>query len=253
MNLIGHYTCAAMPAPEVRVGAVLPDLVALYRRKVRPLVLARTWGEREAEWPAGMGPLLAGVAFHQTVDVHFHRAPVFRTSAEAIQSALLGASRTPGLKRFLPAHVLTELFLDHLLLQRDPDLAEAFYRDLADAAALMETFVARHPLADRTAFRAFLDHIVNGRFVDAYASPGGLLRRMERILLHMGQRALEPAEQEAVVAYWQGAAEETLARLDRFVQAMRLLVPQPAQVSAAARQAPADRPWDAPPARLQPA
>lgn len=229
MNLIGHYACAAMPSPEARAGSVLPDLVALYRRKVRPLALVRAWSEEGAapERPRVMEALLAGVAFHYTVDAHFHRAPVFRESADAIQAALLGASRAPGLKRFLPAHVLTELFLDHLLLRRDPGLAEGFYGDLADTAGLLETFVARHPLAEAASYRAFLERIVSGRFVDAYTSRAGLFERMNRILPHLGQRTLGPAEQDAVAAHWRRTAEETEVRLERFVHDMQHLAPRP--------------------------
>lgn len=228
MNVIGHYTCAAVPSAEVRAGSVLPDLVSLYERKVRPLALLRTWDERGgASAPPGMADLMAGVAFHHAVDARFHAAPVFRESADSIQAALLGASRTPGLKRFLPAHVLTELFLDHLLLRRDPGLASAFYRDLAGAAGVMEAFVAPHPLVEVAGFRAFLGRIVSGRFVDAYASPAGLFQRMNRILLRFGQRELEPAEEDAVAAYWREAADETEARLERFLQAMQAVAPRP--------------------------
>jgi hypothetical protein len=245
MNLIGHYTCAAVPSPEVRVGAVLPDLAALYHRKVRPLALARDWQAQSAR-PPGMEALLAGVDFHHAVDVRFHRAPLFLRTADGIQQALLGASRTPGLKRFLPAHVLCELYLDHLLLERDPGLADAFYRDVAGAQALMGAFVERHPLADRAGFRAFLERIVDDRFVDAYRSHEGILRRMQRILARFGQRPLEPAEQAAVAGFFTREAQETEQALASFLPEMHRLAPQDALAACAVdwRQA-AARNWAA--------
>jgi len=243
MNLIGHYTCAAVPSPEVRAGAVLPDLAALYRRKVRPLALVRAWSDRAAQVP-GMEALLAGVDFHHRVDARFHRAPVFRRSADAIQAVLLEASRRPGLKRFLPAHVLCELFLDHLLLRRDPGLADAFYRDVEGAVPLLSRFVAAHPEAERGAFETFLARIVEGRFADAYLSNAGIFERMNRILVRFGQRPLEPVEQEAVAAWFERAADETEAELERFLQDMHYLAPQEVlDASAADWRAVAARHW----------
>jgi hypothetical protein len=243
MNLIGHYTCAAVPSPEVRAGAVLPDLVALHERRVRPLALARAWEARGEPAPA-MAALLAGVAFHQAVDVRFHRAPLFRETAGAIQAALLGASRAPGLKRFLPAHVLCELYLDHLLLRRDPGLAAAFYRDVEGAQGLLADFVAPHPRARPGAFAAFLEHILAVRFVDAYRSHEGIFARMNRILLRFGQRPLEPAEQAAVAAFFTGAEAPTEAALEGFLTDMHQLAPQDVLApSAADWRAGAARQW----------
>lgn len=244
MNLIGHYTCAAVPSAAVRVGSVLPDLVALYRRKVRPLALARQW--REAAGGArddAFAGLLAGVDFHHAVDVRFHRAPLFESTAGALQEALLDASRTPGLKRFLPAHVLSELYLDHLLLRRDPGLADAFYRDVDGARALLTKFVARHPQADGPSFGAFLERIVDGRFVDAYRSHEGILERMNRILVRFGQRPLEEVEQEAVAAWFASAVGETEQALQAFLHAMHGLAPAAAAGADAPhwRAAAADR------------
>jgi len=226
MNLIGHYTCAAVPSPEVRAGAVLPDLVALYHRRVRPLALAKDWQAR-ADGPAGMADLLAGVAFHHEVDVHFHRAPLFRDTAAGIQAALLDASRAPGLKRFLPAHVLCELYLDHLLLRRDPGLGPAFYRDVAALTPLLAAFVSPHPRAEPAGFAAFLERLVADRFVAAYHTHAGILGRMDRILTRFGQRRLEAAEQQAVAAYFSRAEADAERAQGDFLQAMQALAPQP--------------------------
>ena len=243
MNLIGHFACAAVPSAAVRAGAVLPDLAALYRRQVRPRALVQAWRERAAG-PAGLEALLAGVAFHHEVDRHFHRAPLFRDGADAIQAALLGASRAPGLKRFLPAHVLCELYLDHLLLRRDPGLAAAFYRDLAAQRALLATFVAIHPLAVRERFAAFLERLVADRFVEAYRTHGGIFQRMNRMLLRFGQRPLEAAEQTAVTDYFTQAQAATEQTLESFLQAMRRLAPQAVPgAAAAAGRAAAARQW----------
>jgi hypothetical protein len=232
MNLIGHYACAAVPSPEVRVGSVLPDLASLYRRKVRALAVARQLRQAPPGGPE-QEALLAGVEFHHAVDADFHRAPLFLRGAGAIQATLLEASRAPGLKRFLPAHVLCELYLDHLLLRREPALAEGFYRDIRDTQALLTAFMARHPLADAASFNAFLTGLVDGRFVDGYLSIEGILGRMQRMLVRLGQRPLLACEQEAVTAWFVQAAPETERALTAFVEEAQRGVPRPASVSGA--------------------
>lgn len=242
MNLVGHYACASVPSAEVRLGAVVPDLASIHRRKVRALPLAKAWREDGAAARVpGMEALLEGVDFHHTVDRHFHRAPLFRELERAIQEALLGASREPGLKRFLPAHVLAELFLDHLLLRGRPALGPAFYRDVTQGSELLTAFVDRHPMGDRAAFGGFLDHVVEGRFLAAYLDDGGILARMNRILVRFGQRALGAAEQAAVTRCF--AEQRPLAehRLAAFVEAMRALAPQGADASPAAQRTAAHR------------
>jgi hypothetical protein len=230
MNLIGHYACAAGSSPEVRVGSVLPDLASLYRRKVRALAVARQL-RREPPGDPAQEALLAGVEFHHAVDVDFHRSPLFLQRTGAIQAALLEASRAPGLKRFLPAHVLCELYLDHLLLRRQPALAEGFYRDVRGTQALLTEFMGRHPLAEAASFNAFLTSLTDGRFVDGYFSIAGVLGRMQRMLVRLGQRPLLECEQEAVTAWFLRAAPETERELMAFVAEAQRRMPRPTSVS----------------------
>lgn len=256
MNLVGHYACASGPSAEVRLGAVVPDLASIHRRKVRALPLAKAWREDGAAARVpGMEALLEGVAFHLTVDRHFHRAPLFRELERALQDALLGASSEPGLKRFLPAHVLAELFLDQLLLRGDPALGPAFYRDVARGSGLLTAFVDRHPMGERAAFEGFLDHVVEGRFLDAYLEDAGILARMNRILVRFGQRALGAAEQAAVTRCFAGQRPQAECRLAAFVGSMQALAPQGAQAPAAARRTAESRAgshgWAAPAASPQ--
>ncbi len=241
MNLIAHYACAAASPPEVRLGSALPDLVGLYRRKVRPLALLRHW-EQEPSVSPPLRKVAAGVRFHHRVDARFHKEPLFTETAAALQQVLRGASMAPGLKRFLPAHVLCELYLDHLLLRQHPTLADGFYRDLTRGLPVACAFVAPHPQADAASLQAFLEHIVAERFVDAYESVEGLLRRMNRILARYRQRPLGAAEQQAVTDYFAAERTHLAQRLEGF---LRLVAPwAPAAVHMAPDEA-TSREWPA--------
>jgi len=221
MNVIGHLACAGKAPGAFRFGTLLPDLLALHRRRARCHVLARHWRERSGTLP-GADAVVAGIDFHHEVDRRFHKSALFEDLAAAIQTALRAASGTPGLKRFLPAHVLAELFLDHLLLRGEPALAPAFYGALKDRdGSLLAPFVSAHPLVDAGVFTDFLARLGRNRFLEDYQTREGLLWRMDRVLTRFGQRALESAEHSAVLDVFTRHAGETGDRLATFVAELR--------------------------------
>lgn len=221
MNLIGHLACAGDAPAAVQVGVLLPDLLSLYRRKARLAPLMRHWSQHGPALP-GAEAVVAGICFHQHVDRLFHRAPVFLETANALQSALRSASATPGLKRFLPAHVLTELYLDHLLLREEPAWEHRFYRVLeGESRALLVPFAAAHPLVHGRTFTEFLDRMVAMRFVEDYHDAAGILDRMSRVLVRFGQRALESAEREAVRRVFAQREQASRAQLWTFMKTTR--------------------------------
>lgn len=219
MNLVSHFTCARGASAAVRLGSMLPDLLSLYGRKVRPLPLVQRWDGETDRLPGAEG-LVRGILFHHEVDSHFHRAPLFREGQAALQSRLLAASRAPGLKRFFPAHVLLEMYLDHLLIRRFPHLPSEVATTLVEGRGLMEAFIARHPAVDPSAFRRFLQRVSDDRFWEDYREHAGMFHRMNRILQRFSQRLLLPAEEQAVSAWFAAHETPTAADLDAFVAAM---------------------------------
>jgi len=228
MNLLGHFVCAGHLSPEARLGAVLPDLVSLYRRRVRARQLVRLWTPPPPGAPRGTDGLLAGVAFHHHVDRLFHSHPAFETATAGLQAALRAASGAPGLKRFFPAHLLTEMYLDRLLMERRPARVDAFYAEVAAAGeAPGAPFVLRHPLAERAGWGAFLERFTAQRFLEDYLSDAGLVHRMNRVLVRMRQRALLPAEEVAATDFLAGQRAALGGFLAEFVPRMRTWHPPP--------------------------
>jgi hypothetical protein len=221
MNLLSHFACAARLEPAVQLGAVLPDLLGLFRRRPRLNAVAGLW-ERDPERPAGVEAVLAGIRFHHHVDVRFHHAPLFHQEAKGLRMAMSEASDAPGLKRFFAAHLLLELFYDHLLLEAAPDTSAAFYRVLDEGrAGLLPAFVLRHPEMSREPLLAFLDRIMADRFVEDYRSLAGVFYRTERMLLRHRQRTLDEAERAAVTLYFKKHAARLRGELLLFVESMQ--------------------------------
>jgi hypothetical protein len=221
MNLLGHFVCARNLRAEVQAGSALGDLLPLYRRRVRPLALAEYWA-REAGGRQDLSAVEQGVRFHLLVDSRFHRDPLFTSLSGGIQGALREASGTPGLKRFFPAHILSEMFLDHLLIESDGAALPAFY-ELFDGRirGLLAEFAAAHADADGESFRAFLARFVSNRFLDGYRDLDGIFVRMQRMLTRFGQRELEPSEIDAVRNVFTIEREFTQKALLQFVASMR--------------------------------
>ncbi|MEE8436051.1 MAG: hypothetical protein V3S64_14795 [bacterium] len=220
MNLIGHYVCASHTPLDVRLGSVLPDLVSIYRRKVRVRWLTGHW-ESSTGIPDAYRGLLAGISFHHQVDSHFHKASFFKFASGGIHQKLLAASTSPGLKRFLPAHVLSELFFDHLLIAREPDLPGRFNEDLRRGSATLAAFVGVHPLAEEGSFGEFLERLEAYRIVEDYRELEGIMFRMNRILVHLSQRPLENGEERAVAGFLTENAAWLDAELNAFAASMK--------------------------------
>lgn len=222
MNLIGHFASAQIGSDAFRLGAVLPDLMGLHHRKARAWRLNETQGS--APQNSVTRDILAGVAFHYAVDQHFHRAGLFSQSASRLIEVLKKASAAPGLKRFFPAHILSELFFDHLLIQADPTLTGSLKKALgSEAGSSLAQVAAWHPVVERARFEEFLDIIRTGGFMDDYEQIDGILRRMNRILRRFRQRPFEAAEEEALQGYFARWTGQTRAPLHSFMKEMETL------------------------------
>ena len=221
MNLIGHLACARRFGASVRLGSVLPDLLPLFRRRPRISTLTRMW-EGEISPAPEMQALLRGIRFHHYVDVEFHHGALFRGCSGGLLAALKEASDTGGLKRFFPAHVLTELFFDRELMQHFPGLATDFNRLLeGEPLALATTFASRHPELGAGELHEFFSRLADAGFVEEFRSAAGIFRRMNQILGRYRQRSLEGAEQDAVTEFFRERADWVKAEVLRFVERMQ--------------------------------
>lgn len=232
MNLIGHLACAERLPPDARLGAILPDLLSLYDRGVRPIRLLQGSGGG-----AVARVLRDGVRFHYHVDSHFHRSPLFRDGSRVLRERLAAAGGAPGLKRFAAAHVLFELFLDHLLVAEDAGHLAAFYGALERRGeGALEALLAGLPALDWGAFSGFIGRLAALRFADGYLKREGLLDRTERILARLGQRRLEGRERDALLEAMESQAATARRRLDAFLLEMQAWRPPAAEDAPAAAE-----------------
>lgn len=234
MNLLGHYVCSSPLPPAGRLGSLLPDLWSLFRRKPRADALAGIWRGR-AGLSTPYAEIVEGMDFHHLVDIHYHRAPLFREEARELRERLQLAGGEAGLKRFFAAHIIIEMFHDRLLLAADPGLTDQFHRLLRkEGESLLPGFTGAHPEVDRQVFEDFFRRIMEERFVEDYSRIEGLFFRAGRVLLRQRQRELNQAERAAAVQFIEEKTAKAKTELARFVVEMQTLAEGPHQVEARA-------------------
>ena len=240
MNLVGHFACASGQTAHFRVGSVLPDLLGLFNRRIRTHQMPDANPANPATQEALAG-LRAGIDHHHEVDRIFHRDSLFTECSSSLLRLLGEASSTPGLKRFFPAHVLSELYFDHLLMTDTAGLGQSLTHDLIAQREVVEGFMAEHPSLDRSAFSRFLDRILADRYWEDYRDMEGIYYRMNRMLNRYGMRSLEPGEISAVNGYLKSERKLINGRLKGFTRNMQALQPAPGMPLNKAESPPAQR------------
>jgi hypothetical protein len=207
--------------PFFLAGTALPDWLSIADRRVRlrarnVLPFADDTGTPAAE-------IAAGVLQHLADDAWFHK-----TAAFAVASAEL----TVLLRRAIPAddgyrpaflgHILTEILLDSILIERHPLKLADYYAALSRLdAGLVEDAVnnmARRP-TDR--LKHLIPRFVEERFLADYGDSKRLLFRLNQIMRRVGlsplPNGLESSIEEArciVAIHAAGLLPKSLTRIN---------------------------------------
>ncbi|TAE59623.1 MAG: hypothetical protein EAZ89_02330 [Bacteroidetes bacterium] len=133
MNFISHfYLDREQEDSYFFIGVSTPDLVSVFDRNIR--VKEHRMPPLPGYTPESAG-FYAGVMRHFQVDKMFHSSPFFTRETGRISAMIQERFRPEELSRvFFVAHVLLELTLDKILIQRDPKLLPDFYRHLERAS-----------------------------------------------------------------------------------------------------------------------
>ena len=130
MNYLAHGY-RFLDRPCFVAGTALPDWLSVADRSVR--VRAESMAQLPSDLSPPVAEVLAGVAQHLRDDAWFHSSPVFEQVSRAIAMVIRSEFALPRNYRasFL-AHVLTELLIDSVLIQRDPSLLDRYYAALQE-------------------------------------------------------------------------------------------------------------------------
>lgn len=184
--------------PYFLAGTAIPDWLSVVDRRVRMRPrrvqpFADGSGSPEAE-------LAAGILQHLYDDGWFHRTRAFTE----VTGALTHLFRTllpqdDGMRPSFLGHIVTELILDGLLIERDPAALEAYYGALAEVdPAIIERAVNGMSREQTDRLAMMLPLFRRELFLWDYLEPAKLLRRLNQVLSRIKLSAL-PAETIAVL------------------------------------------------------
>lgn len=186
MNLVAHYFLDRdLVNSYFTVGAATPDLLSIYnsgvRIKGRHLQLL---GDEELGQITP--PFLNGLERHFFADGVFHTSPLFTSSTRRISKML--EDYFPGLeiqRKFFVGHILLELLLDKVLINRNPGILESYYghfeslQPFRDVRRSIEIAVGK----SLPNYERYMDKFLRKRFLYQYAEfdhIGWILKRILR-------------------------------------------------------------------------
>jgi hypothetical protein len=192
MNYFAHGV-RFLDRPYFLAGTALPDWLSVVDRRVR--LRARQVHPFAVGSGGPAAELAAGVLQHLDDDDWFHNTPAFAVASA--QLTILIRQALPADDGHRPAflgHILTEMLLDAVLIEREPERLTRYYAALSQLdAGLVEAAV--NCMARRTTDRlaAFILLFVNERFLLDYLDTPRLLFRLNQIMRRVTLNPL-PAE-----------------------------------------------------------
>ena len=197
MNYFAHGM-RFVDRPYFLAGTALPDWLSVVDRRVR--LRARNVKPFADGTGAHSAELAAGVLQHLDDDAWFHKTAAFAVASAEL--TVLFRDALPCDEGHRPAflgHILTEMLLDRVLIERDPSALTAYYAafDRLDAG-LVEDSVNRMAPQTTDCLRGFISLFVQERFLADYLDPNRLLFRLNQIMRRVKLTPL-PANFEAVL------------------------------------------------------
>lgn len=181
MNYVSHYYCLKEKNPYYTQGVFLPDILNnfsfLYNRYFRsydPIFL------NTSELM-----LWRGIIQHYQDDAYFHDLSFFKLGMQQIEEAMNKSDTLTLLKRkFFISHVLYELILDNMILDRHPSLVLEIYDDLAKVditilSNFIRNIVGENEEIDR--FSDSFDRFLARRFLGFYSIESNLVKSLHMI------------------------------------------------------------------------
>lgn len=195
MNFLSHHFFYANQNPWHNTGLILPD----WSRSAP--------GRRKVEWMQDVPPeginahFISGCEKHYEADGWFHNSFYFSSLSNAIENELAQERSKSNLfanqKVWFLAHILSELLLDRLIIDKHPHAVNHLYADLNEVS--FEDIQAFLLKAGKTEMGAFVQShhgFISSRFIQYYSQHSGLVDALNRVVLRTGQEKFSELEKE---------------------------------------------------------
>jgi hypothetical protein len=192
VNFLAHHFFYATDNPWHNTGLILPDWSrsAKGRRKLEWMEDRHGGHKEEALW--------LGCQKHYEADLWFHACTYFTETTQHIEKDL-ALLQEEGLfdaqRKWFLAHLLAEMLLDRLIMDRHSTALDAFYSDLRQVPYEdLERFLLHAGKEDMGRFPQGHKGFIESEFIRHYTSHEGLAESLNRVVQRTGQTAFRGEE-----------------------------------------------------------
>jgi hypothetical protein len=159
MNFLSHYFFYKTKDPYYNTGLILPDLVKNYcNSHINPI--------GNFNRPALIS-LAEGSLKHLECDKKFHNSEFFKISTHFLSAAFDAECQWP--RKWFLNHLLMEILLDRVLMDKHEKLCEQFYYDLSCVnIEEIGVFLKMIGLSNPQNFQIGFERFVNSKFIFEY-------------------------------------------------------------------------------------
>jgi hypothetical protein len=194
MNFLAHFLLAQhRQSPDFHLGSLLPDMVRRAGFRLQEHHFSGLNSDEAQE-------LLIGVRFHWHTDARYHNSDLFLQGYELWKSLISDNIPLQLERKFFLFHLLSEMWLDRILLHRNPEAGQKLYEQILMAdEALLRVLSIR--LKDRehkllSTRRDFLDR----RFILDYAHPEKFAGIAAGVFAHASRQPFSAVLQEIIAS-----------------------------------------------------
>lgn len=177
MNFLSHYFYFRKDNPYYHTGLVLPDFVKAFCKN--RLHLKGSYVRPDFKH------LSNGCMTHFESDRRFHESAFFRNVSGFIGSRLDHTAKWP--RKWFLNHLLTEILLDRVLMDAEPDLCSDFYHQLSITdPGQVELFLKLSSVANYQQFTSGFNRFMDLRFMFDYKHNEKIILALSRVYGRLG-------------------------------------------------------------------
>ena len=218
LNYLSHYY---VDYPEDRpyyvLGLILPDLVReIEPRKIRFSSEALMLDSPQSEIADHLN---RGIMRHLEVDIIFHNSPYFHKGCQVIKDWLSRFTYKSIPNRIhIFAHVLLELMIDRVLIEKDPEMMDRFYDNLeqVEKQPLLDFFAHNGIIHRADAVYERVRYFCKDRFLYRYPDNEMMLYALNVLNQKVGNSVIEAEDEERLL--------DTIALTEEWLRADQLSI-----------------------------
>jgi len=206
MNYFAHGM-RFVDRPYFLAGTAVPDWLSVADRRTR--MRSRRVAPVAAEDSPIDAEIAAGVLQHLEDDQLFHRSPVFLEVSGQMSDLfrdLLGPD--DGFRPGFLGHIVTELLLDGVLIERHPERLNEYYRALESIDPLrIQSTINWMARTETSRLAEFIPMFQREQFLRDYVDPIRLLYRLNQVMRRIKLNPLPDETESVLKAGWLIVAE----------------------------------------------